>query len=331
MSHKALRVYENGSATAVLETVETPELEQGQVLIDAHYSSINFKDALAVTGKGQIMRQFPTTAGIDVSGVVEASEDERFQPGDQVLINGYGLGESHDGGLAEKVVAKADHLVKVPAAFDLQQVMALGTAGFTAGISVMRMLQNDQTPEMGKILVTGATGGVGSVATRLLSRLGFEVVALTGKADSAGDYLKSLGASELLDRHSLEMSEKPLASVQFGGAVDSVGGDTLSWLTRVTAPEGNIASCGLAGGIKINTTVMPFILRGVNLLGINSVTLPMAPRLKVWELLAEQIQAADLDQITREVIGLDEVIGRVGELMEGAMLGRYVVDIKKGQ
>jgi NADPH2:quinone reductase len=188
-----------------------------------------------------------------------------------------------------------------------------------------------QRPEQGPIVVTGATGGVGSVATRLLSRLGFEVVALTGKADSAGDYLKSLGASELLDRHSLEMSEKPLASVQFGGAVDSVGGDTLSWLTRVTAPEGNIASCGLAGGIKINTTVMPFILRGVNLLGINSVTLPMAPRLKVWELLAEQIQAADLDQITREVIGLDEVIGRVGELMEGAMLGRYVVDIKKGQ
>ncbi|EDY86828.1 zinc-binding dehydrogenase [gamma proteobacterium HTCC5015] len=330
MSHKALRVYDNGGATAVLETVETPKLEAGDVLIDAHYSSINFKDALAVTGKGKIMRRFPTTAGIDVAGVVEASEDERFQPGDQVLVNGYGLGENSDGGLAEMVVTRADYLVPLPEAFSMQDAMALGTAGFTAGISAYRMLQNDQDPEMGKILVTGATGGVGSVATLLLSRLGFEVVALTGKAEQAGDYLSSLGAVQVLDRHALEMTDKPLASVEYAGAVDSVGGDTLSWLTRVTAPEGNLASCGLAGGVKINTTVMPFILRGVNLLGINSVTLPMAVRLKVWDMLAEHIKADDLAAITRQVIGLDEVIQHVGELMDGTMLGRYVVDLKKG-
>lgn len=326
---KALRVYQNGNTTAVIENVEVGELEPGEVLIDAHYSCINFKDALAVTGKGKIMRRFPTTAGIDVAGVVEQSNDERFKPGDQVIVNGFGLGETADGGLAEKVKTKADYLVPLPAAYSLQDAMVLGTAGYTAGICVYRMLQNEQSPEMGKVIVTGATGGVGSVAIILLKKLGFEVCALTGKAEESGAYLKQLGADEVIDRHTLEMGEKPMESVLYAGAVDAVGDKTLNWLTRVVAPEGNIASCGLAGGIGLNTTVMPFILRGINLLGINSVTLPIPVRLKAWELLAEHVSSEDLKPVMREMISLSEVGLKAGDLMDGAVTGRYVVDLKK--
>ena len=194
---------------------------------------------------------------------------------------------------AEKVLTAADNVVKLPEAFDLRDAMILGTAGFTAGLSVMRMMENGQQPDMGKIMVTGATGGVGSVALRYLHLLGYEVSALTGKADASAAYLQGLGATEIVDRLALEMGTKPLESVAFGGAIDNVGGETLAWLTRVVAPEGNIASCGLAGGIELNTSVMPFILRGVNLLGINSVTQPMSVRQQVWEQLAGTLTSGD--------------------------------------
>lgn len=328
-AYKALRINLSGNIIPNVETAKLPDLASGEVVIDAHYSSINYKDALAITGKSRIMRTYPTTAGIDVAGVIEQSSDERYSVGDKVLITGYGIGESADGGFAEKVHANADKLVKLPEGLDLKDVMTLGTAGFTAGICVMRMLENGQSPEQGPIMVTGATGGVGSVAIRHLSKLGFEVHALTRKYEQSADYLKKLGAAEVIDYHQLEMGEKPLEKAIYAGAVDSVGGKTLSWLTRVIKPEGNIASCGLAGGIELNTTVMPFILRGVNLLGIDSVNLPMQPRLKVWEQLAENMNADDLALIVRDVIGIDDIIGKVNELMDGNVTGRYVVDLKQ--
>lgn len=327
-AYKALRVNLAGNIIPNVESVTLPELASGEVVIDARYSSINYKDALAITGKSRIMRSYPTTAGIDVAGVIEQSTDDRFVEGDEVLITGYGIGESTDGGFAEKVHSNADRLVKLPKGLSLKDVMILGTAGFTAGICVMRMLENGQSPDQGPIMVTGATGGVGSVAIRHLSKLGFEVHALTRKVDQSADYLRSLGAAEVVDYNELEMGDKPLERAIYAGAVDSVGGKTLGWLSRVIKPEGNIAACGLAGGIELNTTVMPFILRGVNLLGIDSVNLPMEPRLKAWQQLAENLDAEDLALILKEEIGLDDIIGKVNDFMDGKVIGRYVVDLK---
>jgi NADPH2:quinone reductase len=327
-AYKALRINLSGNIIPAIESMRLNELASGEVVIDVHYSSINYKDALAITGKSRIMRTYPTTAGIDVAGVVEQSTDDRYQVGDKVLVTGYGIGEASNGGLAEKLQTNADKLVKLTENFDLKDVMALGTAGFTAGISVMRMLDNGQTPEQGPILVTGATGGVGSVAIHYLHKLGFEVHALTRKVEQSGEYLKSLGADQVIDYNTLEMGDKPLERAIYAGAIDSVGGKTLGWITKIIKPEGNIASCGLAGGIDLNTTVMPFILRGINLLGIDSVNLNMQARLRVWQQLAETLDKSDLDLIINSVIALDDVIGKVNDFMDGKVVGRYVVDLK---
>lgn len=328
-TYRALRVNQAGDITSAVEQVSIDELGANEVLIDAEYSSINYKDALAMTGKSRIMRRYPTVAGIDVAGVIEQSNDERFTVGDKVLVTGCGLGETQDGGLAEKVRVSADYVVPLPESLDCRDAMILGTAGFTAGLAVLRMMENRQTPDMGKILVTGATGGVGSVAIRYLHKLGFDVAALTGKPEEAKAYLSQLGADEIVDRTQLEMGTRPLESTVYAGAIDNVGGETLSWMTRVMSPEGNIASCGLAGGIELNGTVMPFILRGVNLLGINSVTQPMTERIKVWEQLAATLDTGDLGMFVKEEIALDQVVQKAGDLMDGAMIGRYLVNLKK--
>ncbi|HEX5055739.1 MAG TPA: YhdH/YhfP family quinone oxidoreductase [Gammaproteobacteria bacterium] len=327
---RALRVEQQGKSVAA-RIVESrlPQRNADEVLIEIRYSSINYKDALAITGRGRIMQHLPLTAGIDASGVVLESDDERFKPGQPVLVTGYELSQSHDGGLAHYLQAPADWVVPLPAGLDLFEAMALGTAGFTAGLSIIKMLDNEQTPDMGPMIVTGATGGVGSIAIDSLSALGFKVVALTGKAQTSGDYLRALGATDILDRKSLVLGKKPLESAQWGGALDAVGGEVLDWLTRTVNPRGNIASYGLAGGHEIHTTVMPFILRGINLLGINSAATPMPIRLRVWSRLAGDMKPRHLDRIVTQVISLDEVIPVCEKMMAGEIHGRYVVEIKK--
>lgn len=326
---KALRVNLSGTIIPTVEQAPQLDLEDGDILISGEYSSINYKDALAITGASRIMKTYPCTAGIDVAGVVEQSNDARFKAGDKVLVTGYGMGERFDGGLAEKVKVKADYAVPMPASFDTRSAMILGTAGFTAGLSALRMLDNAQTPEQGPILVTGATGGVGSAAIHLLHKLGFEVHAVTRKYEQSADYLTALGADKVVDAHQVELGDKPLEKALYAGAIDSVGGDILSWITRVIRPEGNIASCGLAGGIHINTTVMPFILRGVNLLGVDSVNVSMPTRLRVWSLLSEHFSQDGLDLMLKEEITLDDIIGRVNEFMDGNIVGRYLVNLQK--
>lgn len=328
-TYKALRVNLSGTIIPAVEFVKSAELADGEVLVDVHYSSVNYKDALAITGKSRIMRTYPTTAGIDAAGVVTQSKDARFKVGDEVLVTGYGIGESSNGGLAEQLYTSADYLVKRPKELSLQDTMTLGTAGFTAAISIQRLLENGLNKDDGPVLVTGATGGVGSVAIHCLKQMGFEVHALTRKLEQSADYLKHLGADELIDYHDLERGEKPLEKAQYAASVDSVGGETLSWITRVIKPYGNIAACGLASGIHLNTTVMPFILRGVSLLGIDSVNYPMQKREAAWGLLAQYITREGLELILHEVIALDEVIKNVNALMDGKVTGRFVVDLKR--
>ena len=326
---RAIRVHQADKGTeSRLEEITIDDLSAGEVVIDLHYSSLNFKDGPAVSGKGRIMRNLPLTAGIDMACVVEASEDDRFKPGDEVLVTGCNIGEQFDGGLAEKARVSADSIVRLPEGLSLKESMMLGTAGFTAGLAVRRMLENHQSPEMGPIAVTGPTGGVGSVAIQVLSGLGYEVSAITGKPEAAADYLTALGANEIIDRTTLDLGAKPMERAVWGGAVDNVGGDVLTYLTRTTRLWGNIASIGLAASHKLETTVMPFILRGVNLLGIHSVETPMPVRQAVWDRLATDWKPARLDQIACHETNLDGVQAACDELMAGAVTGRYVVNIK---
>ena len=274
----AFRIHKKDKAiTSAFESISLNDLTTGEVIIKVAYSDINYKDALAATGKGRILRTYPLVGGIDLSGVVVSSEDERFIFGDKVLVCGAQLSELYDGGYSEYARVKADSVVPLPNALSLRDAMAIGTAGYTAAIAIQRMEDNGQIPERGPIVVTGATGGVGSFAINMLSSIGYEVIAFTGKSEQEG-YLKELGATKLINRHEIEMGSKPLENAQWGGAIDNVGGETLSWLTRTTNVWGNIASIGLAGGIKLDSTVMPFILRGVSLIGINSVEMPLALR-----------------------------------------------------
>jgi NADPH2:quinone reductase len=296
------------------------------VTIRVAWSDINYKDALAATGKGRILRTSPLNGGIDLAGHVMQSADARFREGDAVLVCGCGLSETLDGGFAEVARVPAWSVVPVPDGLSLREVMAIGTAGFTAAIAVCRMQDNGQVPETGPIVVTGATGGVGSYAIDLLSGLGYEVVAFTGKLDQE-PYLKSLGASRLLDRTSLEMGSKPLESMQWGGAVDSVGGETLAWLTRTTHVWGNIASVGLAGGFKLETTVMPFILRGVSLLGINSVECPQYVRERAWARLASDLRPRHIATIARAEVAFDDLPSSFERYVEGGVTGRTVVRV----
>jgi acrylyl-CoA reductase (NADPH) len=300
------------------------ELPPGEVLIRGVFSSVNYKDALAGTGAGKILRRFPLIGGIDVAGIVDSSTDHRFKPGDEVLVTGYDLGVNHDGGFAGYVRVPADWVVPIPVGLTLFEAMALGTAGFTAGLAVIRLEQIGVRPGRGPVIVTGATGGVGSVAIASLARLGYEVTALTGK-DSEHDYLKTLGATTVLDRSALEMGTRPLEKAMWAAAVDAVGGDVLAWLTRTTNYWGAIASTGLAGGTDLHTTVMPFILRGVSLIGVDSVMCPMNVRRDVWRRLATDMKPA-LTEIAR-TISLDELDAAFTTLLAGRARGRYVVRI----
>lgn len=325
---RAFRIHADTNAyRAGVEELTLDDLSPGEVVIEAFYSSVNFKDALAGTGRGKILRRSPLVGGIDVSGQVMSSTDARFQPGDPVLVTGCGLSERHDGGYAERVRVPADWVVPIPDSLDPFKVMAIGTAGFTAALAIMRMQDNHQAPQLGPVLVTGATGGVGSFAISLLNGLGYEVVALTGKTD-ATPYLLSLGADRVLDRHRLDLQFHPLERAQWGGAIDNVGGDILSWITRTVNPWGNIASIGLAAGVDLKTTVMPFILRGVSLLGISSVNCPRQWRMRLWQQLASDMYPRHLDSIVTDTVSMEQLPGVFEKILSGKIKGRVVVDIK---
>lgn len=325
---QAFRIHDEGGKTrAGIETINLSELSSGDVVIEAHYSSVNYKDALAGTGRGKILRRSPLIGGIDVSGVVASSEDKRFKAGDAVLVTGCGLSEVHDGGYAEYVRVPADWVIPLPQALDPFRAMAIGTAGFTAALAIKRLQENHQSPELGPILVTGATGGVGSFAIDMLSTLGFEVVALSGKSEAV-PYLTSLGASRIVNRHNLEMGTQPLEKTQWGGAIDNVGGDILAWLTRTVSPWGNIVSIGLAGSVKLETTVMPFILRGVGLLGVSSSNCPLPWREPLWQRLGSDLKPRHLDKIAPETVTLQQLPDVFERMLAGQTRGRVVVSLR---
>jgi len=322
---RALRVHHHdGALRAGIELLGLDDLAAGEVLIRAQYSSLNYKDALAVTGKGRILRSFPLVAGVDVAGVVESSVDARFTPGAAVLVTGCGLGESHDGGFSEYVRVPADWVVPLPEGLTARAAMALGTAGFSAALAIDRLEQNGLAQAQGPVLVSGATGGVGSIACDLLTGAGYEVVALSRKPGAEG-YLAALGVSEVIDTGTIAAQQKPLEAARWSAAIDNVGGDVLAWLTRTVQPWGGIASIGLAGGHELHTTVMPFILRGVSILGITSSNCPMIRRRKIWQRLATDLQPRHLDLVVAGEIGLDEVLSMSEQLLTGQHRGRYVV------
>jgi len=324
---KAFRIQnDNGTIHGSVVDTALDQLSPGDVVIQAAYSSVNYKDALAATGTGKILRRFPMIGGIDVAGVVVSSDDARFRPGDEVLVTGYDLGVAHDGGYAGYVRVPASWIVHLPSGLTLFEAMALGTAGFTAGLSVFRLEQNGLRPTNGTVVVTGSTGGVGSVAVAALARLGYDVTAITGK-DDAHEYLRQLGARDVLSRTTLEMGTRPLEKARWAGAVDAVGGEMLAWLTRTTDYWGGIASSGLTGGVDVHTTVMPFILRGVSLLGIDSVMCPMEIRAEVWRRLATDMKPQALQTIAQE-IALDGLHDAFKTLLSGAARGRFVVNLK---
>ena len=329
MKFKAFRVHnENGRIAARFETLGLDDLNAGNVVIRVTYSDINYKDALAATGAGKILRKYPLVGGIDLAGVVESSQDPRYQAGDRVLITGSALSETHDGGYAEYARVSGDWVIPMPAGLDERSAMALGTAGFTAALAIHRMEHNGQTPQKGPIVVTGATGGVGSIAIDMLAARGYEVIAVTGKAQ-ASDYLLALGAARVLLRGEIDFGSKPLEAAQFAGAIDNVGGGMLTWLTRSVDFWGNIASIGLAGGAQLEMTVMPFILRGINLLGINSSATPRELRLKVWQRIAEDLKPRHLDKIVTRCIAFDELPAAFGPYLKGEVTGRTIVRIAK--
>ena len=317
---------EDKSISANFTNMSLEDLTEGDVVIKTSYSTINYKDALAATGKGRILRKYPLNGGIDLAGKVAVSTDSRFKEGDSVLVVGCGLSEIHDGGYSEYARVPGDCVVPMPSGLTEYDAMAFGTAGFTAAIAVIRMEANGQIPERGPIVVTGATGGVGSFAISMFSGLGYDVIALSGKKQHE-QYLRQLGASELIDRHSLDMGDRPLERAQWGGAVDNVGGDILGWLTKTVKPWGNIGSVGLAGGVGLKTTVMPFILRGVSLLGINSLEMPREIRDKAWERMCSDLKPADMSLIVKEVVDFDNLPASFGQFMDGSIVGRIVVRI----
>jgi NADPH2:quinone reductase len=320
-------VNEEGRAFGRPARLSLDDLNPGDVVLRVLYSDVNYKDALAVTGKGRIMRRFPLVAGIDLAGEVVSSDDPRFASGDQVIATGHGLGEEYDGGYARLARVSGDWLVPLPEGLTLQDAMAIGTAGFTAAMAVQRMEDNGLQPGNGPVAVPGATGGLGSVAVDILAGLGYEVTAITGKP-GASDYLRELGAVDIVDRTTLEMGTKPLEKGIWAGAVDPVGGELLAWLTRTALPQASIASCGLAGGHELHTTVMPFILRGVNLLGINSVHWPMDRRLALWQRLTTDMRPRHLQQITR-TIPFAELMDAFDAFMDGSVMGRTVVRVSE--
>jgi len=322
----AYRIFEqDGKSQGRFVDLTLDDLDPGEVVIEAHYSSVNYKDALAATGAGKVIRRFPCVGGIDVSGVVKDSSDSRFKIGDEVLVTGYDMGVAHDGGYAGYVRVPADWVVPLPNGLSLWDAMALGTAGFTAALSIHRLEQNELRPGNGKVIVTGATGGVASLAIAMLAQLGYHVVALTGK-DSEHDYLKSLGAGEILSRKDMAMGTRPLEKSLWAGALDAVGGETLAWLTRTMQQNGVIASFGNAGGMELNTTVLPFILRGVRLLGIDSAATAMPVRSQIWQRLATDLHIGQLSRIAHTV-PFPELPQVFPMMLQGKQHGRSVIEI----
>jgi NADPH2:quinone reductase len=324
---KAFRIHEiDRKIVGRFEPLRLDDLGPGNVVVRVQYSGINDKDALAATGAGKILRRYPLVGGIDLAGVVESSTDLRHAPGDRVLVTGCGLSETHDGGYAQYARLEGEWVIPMPEGLDAFTAMALGTAGFTAALAIHRMEHNGQTPAKGPIVVTGATGGVGSVAIDMLAGRGYEVVAVTGKPESV-DYLKTLGAAQVLLRRDIDTGKRPLEAARFAGAIDNVGGETLTWLTRTVDTWGNIASIGLAGGAELHTTVMPFILRGINLLGINSSATLRDTRLIVWNRIATDLRPRHLEQIVTRTLPFDELPGAFAGYLEGTVTGRTVVRI----
>jgi NADPH2:quinone reductase len=322
----AFRIFrEDGDVEGHVVKMTLDGLDSGDVVIENQYSSVNYKDALAPTTSGRIIRDFPRVGGIDLAGTVISSADSTFAEGDDVLVTGYGLGVTHDGGYAKYARVPSEWVVPMPQGLTPFDVMAIGTAGFTAGLSIMEMEHNGLSPGHGPVIVTGATGGVGSVAVELLAGLGYEVTALTGK-DDEHDNLRALGATEVLSRHELETGGRPLEKAIWAGAVDAVGGKVLAWLTRTMRYRGCIASSGLTAGIELDTTVLPFILRGVRLLGIDSVMCPMDLRRRVWQRLATDMKPTRLPTVAR-TIGLAGLPGAFATLLAGEARGRTVVRI----
>jgi putative YhdH/YhfP family quinone oxidoreductase len=324
---KAYRTFDdNGVVSSHFVNTSIDELDPGDVVVRTKYSTINYKDALSHNGTGKIMRKFPTIAGIDMAGTVEASGDARFKKGDKVIVHGYDMGVAHDGGYSERVRVPADWVVRRPESMTAFDAMTLGTAGYTAALAIHVMEHNGLKPDNGPVAVTGATGGVGSVAIEILAKLGYHVVAITGKGEES-DYLRGIGAKEVVLRQSLDLTKvKPLDRATFAGAVDNLGGDILSWLLSVQKIGGNVASVGLAASHKLNTTVMPFILRGVNLLGINSSETPMPLRQTIWNKLAVEWRPDRVHDQVR-TIDFDELPTHFDPYLKGLVRGRTVVRI----
>jgi putative YhdH/YhfP family quinone oxidoreductase len=322
---RAFRLREDGDGGELVD-LSLDDLDPGEVTLRAEYSSVNYKDALAGTGRGRIARRLPLVGGIDVAGTVVASESARFRPGESVLVTGCGLSEDRDGGYAEFVRAQAESVIPLPEQLDARTAMALGTAGFTAALALMRLEENGLTPGHGPVAVTGASGGVGSIAVDILAARGYEVVAVSGKA-SARDYLQGLGAARVVGREALETRGRPLEKTVWGGAIDNVGGAMLSHLLASVVPWGSVASIGLAGGHELDTTVMPFILRGVSLLGITSANCPRERRERVWERLAGDWRPRHLDGIVQETVTLEALPGVFERMLAGETRGRTLVRI----
>lgn len=326
MTYQALHIEKDDAGyRCARKTLDDSALPEGDVTVQVDYSTINYKDGLAITGKSPVVRKFPLTPGIDLSGTVTESQHPLFQAGDKVVLNGWGVGESHSGGLAQKARLKGDWLVKLPAAFTSRQAMAIGTAGYTAMLCVMALQKHGVTPDKGDILVTGAGGGVGSVAIALLAKLGYRVVASTGRLQEA-DYLRQLGAADVMDRAELSAPGKPLAKERWAGVVDTVGSHTLANACASTKYGGVVTACGLAQGMDFPSSVAPFILRGVTLAGIDSVMAPRAVREAAWARLAQDLDTAQLERMTREV-SLADAVGLGAEILAGQVRGRVVVNV----
>lgn len=326
----AYRNFEQGGKSAGrFVNLQLSDLDPGEVVIRVAYSSVNYKDALAATGAGKVIRRFPCVGGVDAAGVVESSQDARFAPGDEVIVTGYGMGVEHDGGYSEYLRVPADWVVRLPQGLSLFEAMAIGTAGFTAALAIHRLEQNELSPEKGRVIVTGASGGVGSLAIQMLAQLGYHVVALTGK-NSEHAFLKSLGASEVMARSEIDLAgTRPLEPAQWAGALDAVGGQTLAWLTRSMRQGGAIASFGNAGGAELHTTVYPFILRGIRLVGIDSAATAMPLREKIWQRLSSGLRPGLLERVT-QTIAFPQLPEVFQKMMQGQAHGRVAVKIAHG-
>jgi putative YhdH/YhfP family quinone oxidoreductase len=326
-SFSAFRIHQDDAGyRAGIETMDTAALSQGEVLVRAEWSSVNYKDALAGTGKGKILRSFPLNGGIDVAGTVVSSTDAAFKEGDKVLATGSGLSETRDGGYGEFVRLPAAWTIALPATLTTREAMIIGTAGFTAALALLRMTENRQVPSQGPIAITGATGGVGMLGIDIFSRAGYEVHAISGKPDRF-DYLRGIGASDCVDRHQLAFSGRPLDSARYGGLLDNVGGKTLAGFLPLIAPYGNAAICGLAGSPELATTVMPFIIRGVSVLGIASAGTARDVRDEVWQRLSGDWKPRHLDAICTREVALKDVASVFGTMLEGGSFGRTIVRV----